>query len=201
MLSDICNLPNPANPFNRHLQNRHKSKDPALHISSPRPSEQVRISNRPPATGTVTAQARRCVRVRNRQHQRVETRSDVFGADSPEPCLSAGFFCGNRSHHRWGSEDYGHLKKHTFSHPLSTRTSGWHWRHFFLALIQRPGDGFHDAGEESSVFMAGDFLWRLHRSEQYFTSSQTSFHFRRHWNGRPHTGQILLGRSRGRVIC
>jgi hypothetical protein len=60
--------------------------------------------------------------------------------------------------------------------------------------------GFHGAGEESSDFIAGDFLCRLQRSEQYFTSSHTSFHFRRHWKGRPQTGQILLGRSRGRVI-
>lgn len=33
-------------------------------------------------------------------------------------------------------------------------------------------------------------------SEQYFTSSQTRSHLRRHTNGRPQTGQRLLGRSR-----
>lgn len=97
MLPDICNLPNPASPFNRHPQNWHKSRDPALNISLSRPSEQGRISNRSLATGTVTAQARPCGCVRNRQHQRVETRSDVFGADGHEPCLSAGFFCDSRS--------------------------------------------------------------------------------------------------------
>jgi hypothetical protein len=34
-----------------------------------------------------------------------------------------------------------------------------------------------------------------HRSEQYFTSSQTAFHFFRHWNGRPHVAQVFVGRS------
>ena len=33
------------------------------------------------------------------------------------------------------------------------------------------------------------------RSEQYFTSSQQSAHFLRQLKGRPHTGQILVGRS------
>jgi len=33
-----------------------------------------------------------------------------------------------------------------------------------------------------------------HRSEQYFTSSQTVFHFFRHWNGRPQTTQTFVGR-------
>jgi hypothetical protein len=36
----------------------------------------------------------------------------------------------------------------------------------------------------------------LQASEQYVTCSQTRSHFFRHWNGRPHTGQILLGRLR-----
>ena len=34
-----------------------------------------------------------------------------------------------------------------------------------------------------------------HRSEQYFTSSQTAFHFLRHWKGRPQVAQVLVGRS------
>ena len=36
---------------------------------------------------------------------------------------------------------------------------------------------------------------RLQRSEQYRTSSQTSFHLRRHWNGRPQTAHVFVGRS------
>lgn len=60
--------------------------------------------------------------------------------------------------------------------------------------------GPYDTGEESSDILSEDFLCLLQRSEQYLTSSHTSFHFRRHWKGRPQTGQILLGRSRGRVI-
>ena len=60
--------------------------------------------------------------------------------------------------------------------------------------------GPYVTGEESSDVLSEDFLCLLQRSEQYFTSSHTSFHFRRHWKGRPQTGQILLGRSRGRVI-
>ena len=60
--------------------------------------------------------------------------------------------------------------------------------------------GSYDAGEESSDFIAGDFLCRLQRSEQYFPSSHTSSNLRLHWKGRPQTGQILLGRSLGRVI-
>ncbi len=36
---------------------------------------------------------------------------------------------------------------------------------------------------------------RRQRSEQYFTSSQQSAHFLRQAKGRPHTGQILVGRS------
>lgn len=60
--------------------------------------------------------------------------------------------------------------------------------------------GPYDTGEESSDIVSEDFLCRLQRSEQYLTSSHTSFHLRRHWKGRPQTGQILLGRSRGRVI-
>lgn len=60
--------------------------------------------------------------------------------------------------------------------------------------------GPYDTGEKSSDIVSEDFLCRLQRSEQYFTSSHTSFHLRRHWKGRPQTGQILLGRSRGRVI-
>ena len=61
--------------------------------------------------------------------------------------------------------------------------------------------GPQGAGKESSDILSEDFLCLLQRSEQYFTSSHTSFHFRRHWKGRPHTGQVLVGRSRGRVIC
>ena len=36
---------------------------------------------------------------------------------------------------------------------------------------------------------------RRHRSEQYFTSSQTFSHFFRQAKGRPQTGQVLVGRS------
>lgn len=36
-----------------------------------------------------------------------------------------------------------------------------------------------------------------HRSEQYFTCSQSRSHFFRHVNGRPHAAQILVGRSDG----
>ena len=92
MLVDICNLPNPASPFNRHLQNRHKSREPALHISSPRPCEQGQTSNRPSTTGTVTVQAGECICVRNRQPQRVETRSDVFVLPALNPAFRRGFF-------------------------------------------------------------------------------------------------------------
>jgi hypothetical protein len=36
---------------------------------------------------------------------------------------------------------------------------------------------------------------RRQRSEQYFTSSQTAFHFLRQAKGRSHIGQIFCGRS------
>lgn len=39
------------------------------------------------------------------------------------------------------------------------------------------------------------FLCCLHRSEQYFTSSQTFSHFLRHENGRAQTTHIFWGRS------
>ena len=39
------------------------------------------------------------------------------------------------------------------------------------------------------------FLCCLHRSEQYFTSSQTFSHFLRQEKGRPQTKQIFCGRS------
>lgn len=41
------------------------------------------------------------------------------------------------------------------------------------------------------------FVRARQRSEQYFTFSQSRAHFLRQVNGRPQTGQILLGRSLG----
>jgi hypothetical protein len=38
-------------------------------------------------------------------------------------------------------------------------------------------------------------LFLLHRSEQYLTSSHTFAHFFRQANGRPHTGQVFVGKS------
>ena len=45
-----------------------------------------------------------------------------------------------------------------------------------------------------SVVGVARFRCPRHRSEQYFTSSHTVFHFLRHWNGRPQTTQTLVGR-------
>jgi hypothetical protein len=45
-----------------------------------------------------------------------------------------------------------------------------------------------------SVFPDPGRPCRRQRSEHQRTSSQTSFHFFLHWNGRPQQGQILVGR-------
>jgi hypothetical protein len=55
----------------------------------------------------------------------------------------------------------------------------------------------------SSVAMVSSSFWSVavtpcarHPAEQYFTESQSSAHFARHWMRRPHEAQVLSARSR-----